>query len=123
MLLKSIELGELLRTRMPIRVFAESSIDKDKYIYGQQSHIRANTSTTSVWRGSVDSRLFSPGDVVMLLDKTAFTCKDRLDRTFDYILARFLFDEKVYMYPFQVNGFKINGVQTFVFENYFRIVG
>lgn len=121
--IKTIEPGELLRTRIPVRFIQESTpkLDKLAYIAGLIEYISATVSATSIWLSfSHASKLLSPGDIVLLLDKTTFTARDFNFKVHDYILIRVLFDEKVYMFPFLVGARRARTAAAPRFENVFR---
>lgn len=125
--IKTIEPGELLRTRIPVRFIQESTPELDKlaYIAGQIEYISTTISATisvaNAWLSFPHtSKLLSPGDIVLLLDKTTFTARDFNFKVRDYILIRVLFDEKVYMFPFLVSAYTTQITEVLRFENVFR---
>jgi len=125
----SLKPGDILKTRMPIRLVRESQeIDKQKYIFGQRRYLEACIGGSPIWRGPHDTKLFYVGDVSMYLDKTFFSVLNMNQVFREYYLIRILYEGCIYFMP--VENYKHDKLKLenrnidFVlkFEEFFRVL-
>lgn len=108
MLLKSIEQGELLRTRMGVR-FAVTNGEQSATRFLNEICKEIDISTLTVLQSKWESRILLPGDIVMFLDAVYFRAgsphtfyirHQKRKKAKDYALVKLLFEETIVYSPF-----------------------